>query len=103
MKSRLILAFACMLGVAGISAIGTVKSTIVGKINPPDAAESVWAISTTDSVKAGISTGQFALDVKPGTYKLVIDARDPYKDVLLENLQVAQDQTLDLGEIPLKQ
>lgn len=79
------------------------KTSIVGRVNPVDAAEVVWVTSSTDSAKSVVSMGQFSFDVKPGTYKLIIDAREPYKDVLLENLQVKQDQTLDVGEIPLKQ
>jgi hypothetical protein len=79
------------------------KTSIVGRVSPVDAAEVVWVTSTTDSAKSVVSMGQFNFDVKPGTYKLIIDAREPYKDVLMENLQVKQDQTLDVGEIPLKQ
>lgn len=79
------------------------KTGIVGRVNPVDAAEVVWVTSTTDSAKSVVSQGQFSFDLKPGTYKLVVDAREPYKDVLLENLQVKPDETLDVGEIPLKQ
>jgi hypothetical protein len=79
------------------------KSGIVGRVNPLDAAEVVWVTSATDSAKAVISQGQFSFDLKPGVYKLIVDAREPYKDVLLENLQVKQDEVLDVGEIPLKQ
>lgn len=81
----------------------TTKTGIVGRVNPLDAAEVVWVTSATDSAKAVVSQGQFSFDVKPGVYKLIVDAREPYKDVLLENLQVKQDEVLDVGEIPLKQ
>ena len=79
------------------------KTSIVGRVNPADAAEMVWAISATDTLKGAPAQGQFFIDVKPGTYKLIVDAKEPYKDVTLENLQVNPDQTLDVGEIPLKQ
>jgi hypothetical protein len=79
------------------------KTTIVGRINPADAAEVVWAISATDTLKAAPAQGQFFIEVKPGTYKLIVDAKEPYKDVTLENLQLKPDETLDVGEIPLKQ
>jgi hypothetical protein len=79
------------------------KTSIAGKVNPADAAELVWLIGQSDSMKAVPSMGLFAFDVKPGTYKLIVDAKDPYKDVLLDNLQVKQDEVMDLGEIPLKQ
>jgi hypothetical protein len=79
------------------------KTGIVGKVNPLDAAEMVWVIGISDSLKMVPAQGQFFFDVKPGTYKLIVDAKNPYKDVLLENLQVKPDETLDVGEIPLKQ
>jgi hypothetical protein len=34
---------------------------------------------------------------------VIVDAKDPYKDVTLENLEVKQDQALDVGEIVLQQ
>ena len=79
------------------------KTSIVGKVNPADAAEVIWLVSQTDSLKAAPAMGTFAFDVRPGTYRLVIDAKEPYKDVLMDNLQVKEDEVLDLGEIPLKQ
>jgi hypothetical protein len=81
----------------------TTKTGLVGRVNPLDAADMVWVTSATDSAKSAVSQGQFSFDLKPGVYKLIIDAREPYKDVLLENLQVKQDEVLDVGEIPLKQ
>jgi hypothetical protein len=33
---------------------------------------------------------------------VIVDAKDPYKDVTLENLEVKQDQPLDVGEIVLQ-
>ena len=79
------------------------KTVILGKVNPPDGAEVVWILGEKDSLKSGTSAGQFYFDVKPGKYKLLVDALPPYKDVLLENLVVAQDETIDVGEIILKQ
>ena len=43
------------------------------------------------------------VEVRPGMYKLVVDAKQPYKDVMLDNLVVRADETLDVGEIVLKQ
>jgi hypothetical protein len=82
---------------------GNSKTIIIGKIRPADGAEMVWVVGEKDSLKASISQGQFYFEVKPGTYKLIVDALPPYQDVLLENLLVHQDETLDVGEIILKQ
>ncbi|MBN8782599.1 MAG: hypothetical protein ABS85_12650 [Sphingobacteriales bacterium SCN 48-20] len=79
-----------------------IQGGITGKVSPPDGGISVWAASTTDTVRGLISSvGSFSLQVKPGTYRLFIDAKEPFKDVTLENLEV-KDQPLDVGEIVLQ-
>jgi hypothetical protein len=89
--------------VTGLFAFTTATQTsITGKVVPGDGAETVWAVSATDSTKGTISSGTFTLDVKPGTYKVIVDAKEPYKDVTLENLEVKQDQPLNVGEIVLQ-
>jgi hypothetical protein len=103
MKKNIILAGFIVLITSVVLSFAPAKSSIVGRINPADAAEIVWAISTTDTLKGVPVQGQFFIDVRPGTYKLIVDAKEPYKDVTLENLQVKADETLDVGEIPLKQ
>ncbi len=80
-----------------------IKTVITGRVSPMDGAESVWVFSTTDSLRTGLSSGQFYFDLKPGTYKLIVDAKDPYKDVLLDNLVVKSEEILDVGQIILKQ
>ncbi len=95
--------YASFAGIAATAAIilsfnVAPQSAITGKITPADAAEAVWAIGATDSVKSGISAGAFSMQVKPGTYKLVVDAKAPRKDVLLENIEV-KGQPVDVGEI----
>jgi hypothetical protein len=42
------------------------------------------------------------LKLKPGEYKIVVDATDPLKDVVVDAIQIADGKTVDLGEIPLK-
>jgi uncharacterized membrane protein len=77
-------------------------STINGRINPKDGAPFVWAIGPKDTVTAPIVNGSFMVEVKPGNYVLVIDAKDPYRDVRLENIQLKDGQTIDVGEILLQ-
>lgn len=91
--------------IGGLFAFNTTQqASITGKVTPVDAAQAVWAISATDSVKStNISSGSFSLQAKPGTYKLVIDAKEPFKDVTLDNLELKQGQSLDVGEIVLQQ
>jgi hypothetical protein len=77
-------------------------ASIKGKVIPADGASQVWAMSSTDTLKAAISQGVFEItNVKQGTYKVYIDAIDPYKDVVRDGVQVSEDGTVDLGEIQL--
>ncbi|MEI9946219.1 MAG: carboxypeptidase-like regulatory domain-containing protein [Chitinophagaceae bacterium] len=78
------------------------KTAISGKITPGDGAVIVWAINGNDTIRTQVNAGNFSIDVKPGTYKLIVDAKEPFKDVQLENLEVKNDQTLDVGEIILQ-
>lgn len=78
------------------------QGSIIGKVTPAEGAESVWAVSGSDSAKASVTSGTFSLSVKAGTYKVVVDAKEPYKDVTFENIQV-KDQPVDLGEVVLQQ
>ncbi|MFC0775860.1 MULTISPECIES: carboxypeptidase-like regulatory domain-containing protein [Terrimonas] len=102
MKKKMLTCGIIAASVAGLFAFTTTQSSITGKVTPADGAESVWAVSGTDTAKGTISGGAFTLEVKPGTYKLTVDAKDPYKDVTLENLEVKQDQPLDVGEVVLQ-
>ena len=82
------------------SAEGT---SIKGKVYPLDAAAEVWAISGTDSLKVSLTDGAFTFYAKPGTYKVVVVAKVPFKDVIKDNVQVADGNSTDLGTIKLQQ
>jgi hypothetical protein len=87
-------------------AFQSVQSSVIGRITPSDAAESVMAIAKNDtlrtSMRATITNGRFAMDVKPGNYKIIIDTRDPYQDVILEDVEVKPGITTDLGDIRIQ-
>lgn len=101
MKKRMFTTGVALAMVAGIYAFTTTQTGIVGKVTPADGASTVWAISGTDSTKATVNSGTFSLAVKAGTYKVFVDAKDPYKDVTVENVEVKDGQATDLGEITL--
>lgn len=75
---------------------------ITGKVTPAESVTAVWAIKGKDSVKALLENGTFALSVQPGTYKVLIDAVDPYKDVVRKKITVSEKKPKDLGEIKLR-
>jgi hypothetical protein len=96
------------LGIAaaiGLFAFTSIKSgSIKGSIAPAKSATSAFAVSGTDTVRAMIDNGSFNInDVKPGTYKLVIEAMPPFKNFEKEGVTVADGQSTDVGEISLQQ
>ena len=72
-------------------------------VNPVDGAIGVVAVSATDSVKAAVTDGMFVLDSKPGTYKLIVVAKPPYKNVVKDNVEVAEGNATDVGTITLQE
>jgi len=76
-------------------------SGIRGVINPPDGAKKIWAISGKDTASILTSTGNFSLDLKPGNWKLFVEAFKPYKDFVVPNITVEENRYTDAGEIRL--
>lgn len=76
-------------------------SGIHGTISPADAAKKVWAVSGRDTVSITPSSGTFSLEVKPGNWKLLIEAVKPYKDAVVTNIIVEEGRYTDAGEIKL--
>ena len=78
-------------------------ASITGRVTPPDAVKDVWAVSLTDTARGTVSQGSFnIMNIKPGTYKVIIDAVAPYKDVVKEGVSVTEGQPVDMGEIKLE-
>lgn len=78
------------------------QASITGRISPPEGSDFVWVLGATDSLRAGVAGGNFSLQVKPGNYKLFVNAKTPYKSAWLGNLAVKENQVLDVGEIILQ-
>ena len=80
------------------------SGSLKGTVTPSNGALKVWAISSTDTVNGTITNGTFDLrNVKPGTYKLVVEATPPYKNVTKESITVKDGEITDVGEIRLEQ
>ena len=86
-----------------ILSLSNSRTAIVGRVSPADGVDLVWLMGEKDSLKTSVSEGQFFFEVKPGAYKLLVAAKAPYKDVTMDNLVVKSEETLDVGEIILKQ
>jgi len=103
MKRSLLTGGILFSGIIGLYAFNVVsQAAISGTVTPPEGATAVWAVNGSDSVAGTFSNGSFSISVKPGTYKLFIDAKAPYKDVSLENIQVSDTAATNVGEIKLE-
>ncbi|HEY6503305.1 MAG TPA: hypothetical protein VIZ28_04960 [Chitinophagaceae bacterium] len=78
------------------------QTSIAGKIFPESGAEIVRIIGVKDSARVAVVAGNFIARVKPGKYKLIVHTRAPFKNAQLDNLEVKQNQSLDIGEIILQ-
>ncbi len=78
------------------------RSGIQGTIDPPEGAKRIWAISDRDSVSIIPAPGSFLIEVKPGSWKLVVEAVLPYKNLERESVLVTEDQITDIGLIKLE-
>lgn len=103
-KIRLALV-ALTISSAGLFSFNALQSnSIKGTVTPADKAVRAWAVSATDTLKAEVQNGSFEImDVKAGTYSVIIEAEEPFantrkKDVIVE----AEKQTTDIGEIKLQ-
>lgn len=90
-------------GIAPSVAIPAAASAIKGRIDPADGAVEALAVSATDTARVAITDGMFLLNVGHGTYKLVIVARPPYKNVVKDNVEVADGNTTDVGTVRMQE
>jgi hypothetical protein len=104
MKKTILKFFVSGLAVLGFMSMKDLApSTISGKITPVDAADAVWAIKDNDTLKATVSSeGAFQVEVKPGTWKLVVSAKAPYKNAEVNQVVATEDKNTDAGEIKLE-
>ena len=80
------------------------NGSIKGTVSPSAAATSAYVVSGMDTMRTNIRNGAFEIgEVKPGTYKLVIEAIAPYKNFEKEGVVVNEKKATDVGEITLQQ
>jgi len=106
MKTRKISALATGLAMAlALFAFTTLKNgSIKGTVSPSASATSAYVVSGMDTMRTNIQNGGFEIgEVKPGTYKLVIEAIAPYKNFEKAGVVVNEKKATDVGEIALQQ
>jgi hypothetical protein len=76
--------------------------SIKGTVTPLDAGVRAWAESATDTLRAPILNGSYEIsNAKSGAYKIIIEAKPPYRNIVRDGLMVTDGQETDAGEIRL--
>jgi hypothetical protein len=93
------------IAIAGLFAFTHIDTgSIKGTIAPADGATKVWALSTTDTLQATIQSGNFEIiNARAGTYRIIVEAKPPYKNTAKDNVAVRDGSPTDIGEIKLGQ
>ncbi|HLY68929.1 MAG TPA: carboxypeptidase-like regulatory domain-containing protein [Puia sp.] len=77
--------------------------SIKGIVSPADGAVRAWAETLSDTLKADIVNGAYEItNVKPGVYRVIIEAKPPYRNAAKENVTVVDGHATDAGEIKLE-
>jgi hypothetical protein len=77
--------------------------SIKGIVSPSDGAVRAWAETLSDTLKADIVNGAYEItNVKPGIYRVIIEAKPPYRNAAKENVTVVDGHATDAGEIKLE-
>jgi len=92
-----------IISVLLISSFAKERSGIQGTIDPPEGAKRIWAVSGKDTVSIIPPPGSFIMDVKPGSWKLVVETVPPYKNVERDAILVVDGELTDVGLIKLSQ
>jgi hypothetical protein len=79
------------------------RSGISGKIIPYGVGQTIWAVRGNDSVRLVTTGGAFLIEAKPGSYNVIINGKEPFSNLLLQNIEVVNGKTTELGEVKLSQ
>jgi hypothetical protein len=103
-KSKFIVGAMAGIIVATLFAFKVITAgSIKGTISPADAGNRAWALSPTDTLRASITNGAYEIkDAKPGAYRVIIEARPPYKNAAKDSVIVMDGQASEVGEIKLE-
>jgi len=78
------------------------EAAITGRISPTEASETALIVQGRDTFRTPVIQGSFFRQVNPGTYKLIVSAKSPFKNASIGNLRIKQNHVLDVGELMLE-
>ncbi|MBS1563648.1 MAG: hypothetical protein JST39_04630 [Bacteroidetes bacterium] len=83
---------------------GVINGAVTGNINPSDAALRAWLFSDRDTLMAQVETsGHFQISqVKPGSYRLLVEAKPPYRNNVREGIVVTEGAPTNIGTIDMQ-
>lgn len=104
-KNKMMLGSLMVIVVSGLFAFNVLTAgSIKGTVSPADAASRAWALSNTDTLRASITQGAYEIkDAKPGSYRVIIEAKPPFKNAAKDSVTVMDGQATEIGEIKLEQ
>jgi len=71
--------------------------SIKGKVSPAWYAVQAWAIGETDTLYTTVTDGSFDFsNAKPGVYRIIIEARSPYRSMAKDGVIVKDGEATDL-------
>jgi len=78
--------------------------TVTGNVNPPEGASRAWIFSATDTLMAPVeNSGHFQISpVKPGHYRLMLEAKPPYRNNVKEGILVVDGMPTNVGTIEMQ-
>jgi hypothetical protein len=77
--------------------------SIQGKVTPAWYAVNAWAISKTDTLYTTVTNGNFEFsNAQPGVYKIIVEARSPYRHMEKDNVVVKEGEPTNIGELSLQ-
>lgn len=98
----------CLLLIAGILLLvgftHRFNTLVTGGVNPTDAGLRAWVFSATDTLTSSIdNNGRFQIsNVKAGHYRLLIEGKPPYRNLVREGIVVTDGAPVDVGMIEMQ-
>lgn len=75
--------------------------TISGTVKPAMGLRKLWLLQDNDTLAIYQKAGSFEVNVKPGNYRIWVDAVAPYRDLKIDSITLDEQGVRKLGELRL--